>query len=361
MAKSGLNDMQFFPMKRVFRPLSYWALISTMIAGHTYSSPESAFQTSISNMEQKKHFYGTDTFNGPLQLAQAFTVGAVGGHLHSIDVKLYRKDSDPNITASLWSTFDHGYPNERLYTLNAPSISNGTITFMAPANTALYPGNTYSIFLQSPSYRRIQNMESGEDLGGEEGWSIANYYLFRRSSDDLWSIQSVQNQSGWHIGGVTFKVEVNMLMAPLLSTSSRKGKLEVPAPNSNQSGIGVLSGWYCDASSITLEIDESGKMIEASYGTSRSDTKNICGDSNNGFGLLYNWNTLGDGLHKVVAYADGEEFSQATFEVTTLGQEFVQGVRAEYKLFGFPGEQDTVWLAWQESTQNFVIVDKDIK
>ena len=35
--------------------------------------------------------------------------------------------------------------------------------------------------------------------------------------------------------------------------------------------------------------------------------RGACGDTNNGFGLLYNWNRLGDGVHTVTAYADGVE------------------------------------------------------
>ena len=44
-----------------------------------------------------------------------------------------------------------------------------------------------------------------------------------------------------------------------------------------------------------------------------------------GFGLLFNWNLLGDGEHTVRALADGVEFARATFTVTTLGDEFVRG------------------------------------
>ena len=32
-------------------------------------------------------------------------------------------------------------------------------------------------------------------------------------------------------------------------------------------------------------------------GPSETDTVDQCGDTNNGFGLLYNWNKLGDGEH----------------------------------------------------------------
>ena len=60
-------------------------------------------------------------------------------------------------------------------------------------------------------------------------------------------------------------------------------------------------------------------------GPSGATRPGVCGDSDNGFGLLFNWNLLGDGTHTVRALADGVEFDSATFTVTTLGKEFVRG------------------------------------
>ena len=104
------------------------------------------------------------------------------------------------------------------------------------------------------------------------------------------------------------------------------GILENPGPGSFQSGIGLFSGWVCDASQIEIEINDRTRL-QAAYGTIRSDTAGVCGDTDNGFGLLFNWNLLGDGTHTVRALADGREFDSATFTVTTLGTEFLTGVR----------------------------------
>ena len=65
---------------------------------------------------------------------------------------------------------------------------------------------------------------------------------------------------------------------------------------------------------------------EAGYGTERPDTEGVCGDTDNGFGLLFNWNRLGAGQHTVRAYVDGEEFAHSTFNVTTLGEDFVENL-----------------------------------
>ena len=130
--------------------------------------------------------------------------------------------------------------------------------------------------------------------------------------------------------------------------------LENPVPGSFQSGIGLISGWVCAAQTITLSFD-GGPPQEAAYGTSRGDTEGICGDSDNGFGLLYNWNLLGDGSHTVTAYADGVEFASVTVTVTTLGAEFRRGLSREVIIPDFPEVGTDAVLQWQEAQQNFVI------
>ena len=131
------------------------------------------------------------------------------------------------------------------------------------------------------------------------------------------------------------------------------GVLENPAPASFQSGIGVLSGWVCEAEEVVIEIDEI--PLEAAYGTSRADTAAVCGDTDNGFGLLFNWNMLGDGEHTAVAVVDGVELGRATVTVTTLGEEFVRDVAGTCVLADFPTPGETVSLTWQEACQNFLI------
>ena len=132
------------------------------------------------------------------------------------------------------------------------------------------------------------------------------------------------------------------------------GSLENPGLGSFQSGIGQLAGWVCDAAVVELEIND-GPRVVAAYGTDRADTAPVCGDRNNGFGLLFNWNLLGDGIHTVRALADGEEFGRATFTVTTLGVEFLRGRQGETVVADFPAPGEAVRLVWQQAQQNFVL------
>ena len=140
------------------------------------------------------------------------------------------------------------------------------------------------------------------------------------------------------------------------ATGGPRGTLENPSPSSFQSGIGLFSGWVCDAQKVEIEIN-ARLTLKAGYGTIRSDTAGVCGDTNNGFGLLFNWNLLGDGTHTVRALADGREFGRARFTVTTLGTEFLTGVSGTYRLPNFPKQGTNVIVEWQQASQNFVITE----
>lgn len=130
--------------------------------------------------------------------------------------------------------------------------------------------------------------------------------------------------------------------------------LENPQPGSFQSGIGVISGWTCNANTIEISFN-GGPRLSAATGTIREDTQGVCGDTDNGFGLLYNWNRLGDGVHTVTAYADGVEFASMRVTVTTLGEEFLRGASGTFPLTDFPTPGETRTLRWQQAQQNFVI------
>ena len=151
------------------------------------------------------------------------------------------------------------------------------------------------------------------------------------------------------------------------------GYLENPGANSFQSGIGVISGWVCEAEKVEIEIETERGETErqvAAYGTERLDTAlrrkdgtPLCGDTDNGFGLLFNWNRLGAGEHTVVAYVDDVELGRAVVRVTTVGEgaeeEFLRDVAGECVVADFPTLGETVTLEWQQNSQNFVITDAE--
>ena len=128
--------------------------------------------------------------------------------------------------------------------------------------------------------------------------------------------------------------------------------LENPAPSALKSGVGVISGWVCGADELTVSFD-GGPQTFVPYGSERIDTAGVCGDTDNGFGLLWNYNNLGDGPHTVTLYADGTIQTQVNFNVTTLGTDFLRGVTGQGTVALSDGKQ--VNVQWEETTQGFTI------
>ena len=170
-----------------------------------------------------------------------------------------------------------------------------------------------------------------------------------RLAFSLWS-DAAQTADGWYIDDVAvFSSDFDTPPPP------PQARLENPSPGSFQSGIGIISGWACEAREIIIEL--AGTPVPAAYGTPRGDTQGVCGDSNNGFSLLVNWNNLGPGEHPVRALVDGLEFARTTVRVTTLGVEFLREVSGTFPLADFPHPGETTVVRWNEAQQNFVITD----
>lgn len=137
--------------------------------------------------------------------------------------------------------------------------------------------------------------------------------------------------------------------------AATKGALENPSQGSYTSGIYMFSGWACDAELIEIVINGSSGL-KAAYGTDRGDTVGICGDSDNGFGLLFNMANLGTGTHTAVAFADGLEIGRSTFNVKRLSTgEFLRDKQGFSIDPNFPTPGREVWLEWVQSAQNFLI------
>ena len=168
-------------------------------------------------------------------------------------------------------------------------------------------------------------------------------------------------------GGTTiptdFIINSGFYVSPA-GTGELRGVLENPGPDSFQSGVSALWGWVCDAAMVEIEIETAQGEVEpyrAMYGMERLDTQAICGDTNNGFVLLFNWNRLGAGDHMVTALVDGLELGRAMVRVTTVGEgdqeEFLRGAMGECVAEDFPQLGQSALLEWQQNSQNFVITD----
>ena len=140
----------------------------------------------------------------------------------------------------------------------------------------------------------------------------------------------------------------------VFSQSAWAVSLENPAPGSIKSGVGVVSGWICDADELEVSFNQGARQF-VPYGSERTDTASVCGDTDNGFGLLINYNNLGDGPHTVTLYADGEVATHVQFNVRTLGTDFLRGLTGQGSVELSDGRH--VALQWQETIQGFTITD----
>ena len=149
-----------------------------------------------------------------------------------------------------------------------------------------------------------------------------------------------------------------VVLVPSLAHAQLTSALGIPGHGTTVSGIGVISGWKCEAEGdITIRLND-GDPIPATYGLPRTDTIGVCdNDGNNGFFSYTNWGNLGDGQHTVVVYDDGNEFARSTFTVTTPGTYFLKGASKEIMVEDFPNPGDSMVLEWNEGTQHFEIVD----
>jgi hypothetical protein len=150
---------------------------------------------------------------------------------------------------------------------------------------------------------------------------------------------------------------VSLSSARLVQAQATQAILENPAFVSFQSGIGEVSGWACGAQRIDIVFNNT-VTVQAAYGSPRGDTQSTCGDTNNGFSLLVNWNLLGQGTHTVRALRNGVEFGSATVIVHTFGAEFLTGGKTDIcRIPHIPVQGKDTFIQWQQSLQNFAIVD----
>ena len=151
-----------------------------------------------------------------------------------------------------------------------------------------------------------------------------------------------------------------MVLVPSLAHAQPTGSLEIPGNGVTVSGVGVISGWKCEAEGdITIRLND-GDPIPATYGLPRADTSGVCGnDGNNGFFSYTNWGNLGDGTHTAVAYDNGEEFGRSTFTVVTFGTAFLTGASGECRIPDFPMPGESTLFEWNQATQHLEAVSLD--
>ena len=146
------------------------------------------------------------------------------------------------------------------------------------------------------------------------------------------------------------------LLAPFLAHAD---VLENPGNGQHYSGIGVISGWKCEADGALTVRFNGGAPLPLAYHNERADTASVCGDANNGFVAIWNWGNIGDGEHTAVVYDDGVEFARSTFTVGTAGTAFIRGAQASVTVQDFPSPGERQEFEWNQSTQHLEMVSPD--
>ena len=147
-----------------------------------------------------------------------------------------------------------------------------------------------------------------------------------------------------------------LILAPALIHAAT---LENPGNGSFYSGIGVISGWKCEANGPLFIRFNRGVPIFLAYGNERADVLDAgaCPSAHVGFVSIINWANLGDGPHTAVVYDNGGEFARSTFEVATTGESFVRGAEGECRVEDFPALGESMQFAWNQSTQHLEMVN----
>ena len=153
-------------------------------------------------------------------------------------------------------------------------------------------------------------------------------------------------------------VAASLVLAGVLGAApSGATVLENPGPRGLYSGIGVISGWKCEAAGDLTVRFNGGAAVPLAYRNDRPDTQSVCGDTHNGFVAIWNWARLGEGTHEAVAYDNGVEFARSTFTVGTAGEEFLRGVEAGVGVADFPTPGSNGRFVWNESTQHLELAE----
>lgn len=140
-----------------------------------------------------------------------------------------------------------------------------------------------------------------------------------------------------------------------VNAQSADGTLGTPPDGSTVSGVGVISGYHCSSKDIEVFID-GVSLGKAGTGTQLLGTQGVCGRTDTGYSLLYNFNNLANGQHTFSVYADGVVFASHTATTfQSAGTPWLSGKSASYTMANFPEAGQTATVQWMQSYQNFLI------
>ena len=127
--------------------------------------------------------------------AQAFTTGGADATLSRVEI-ISADDQGDDVAVSLCTVDSSGHPTSSCTALTAPSsFAAGTLVFTDPASTTLTANTTYTLLIMSPGGDNLvlsSTSDDREDSGGAAGWTIADAYHFKNSSN-AWATTGTAN------------------------------------------------------------------------------------------------------------------------------------------------------------------------
>ena len=281
-------------------------------------------------------------------------LSCLSGFAQAAPVEAWEIDSVEGFRNSSWSFGDVFTVGSNNITVSATirnddPIRSGPLILEVLGQKSV-PGVSFYVRLSDPY--PLEPLDIGEarpeSITGPLWWPPED-----RAYDVVLWLREFVGQPAEFVDGTIVRAQYSLGSREFVAPSSH---LENPAPDSHQSGIGIISGWSCISSRVSVSIDDRDP-IPVAYGTSRNDTANACsGETDTGFGLLLNFNLLGGGTHTAQLWAAGwKRGDPARFTVTVPGGEFMTGIVSSVIVPNFPSPGRNARLVWQESQQNFVI------
>ena len=190
----------------------FLVVLATLLALPLQAQAQS---TLVSNLGQ-----GNDSsadFNPPV--AQRFTTGSNPGGYTLSRVEIKTQDSD-SFSVSVCDVNASSFPGSTCTALTAPgTFASGTLVFTAPADATLSSGTTYTVVATpaGTTLRLDATTADAEDTGGATGWSLADEYDWRNSSN-MWTTNVTGKSLRVAIKGPTVQVPAavsDVVVAPV--------------------------------------------------------------------------------------------------------------------------------------------------
>ena len=198
--------------------------------------------TLVSNAGQST----TSANTGSADRAQAFTTGAAGATLSSVEIISGDNEGD-DMAVSLCTVDSSGYPTSSCTALTAPSsFASGTLVFNDPASTTLDATTTYTLLITSPGGQDLRLTDTGsnaEETGAAAGWTIANAYHFK-SSSNVWGPTGFGTSFLITIKGTLGTTNTAPMGAPTITGTAQVGQTLTAVTTGIMDADGLTSPTY---------------------------------------------------------------------------------------------------------------------